>query len=86
MDFGAGSRKSIAKSFEAQRTYAPRGPLVNSEFYPGWLDVWGSNFSIVASGPILDSMSLMYQMNASFNFYMFEGMLYAKQCILGVRR
>ena len=23
------------------RHFEPKGPLVNSEFYPGWLDYWG---------------------------------------------
>ncbi len=73
VDFGAGSKAQIAKSFAAQRTYAPRGPLINSEFYPGWLDNWGSNFSQVATNPILNSMADMYEMGANFNFYMFMG-------------
>ena len=28
--------------FQELREYQPRGPLVNSEYYTGWLDKWGS--------------------------------------------
>lgn len=46
---------------------------MNTEFYPGWLDVWGENHSTVATKDVLDSMSSMWSMGASFNFYMFHG-------------
>lgn len=73
VDFGTGSREGVASAFSAQRTYAPKGPLVNTEFYPGWLDLWGRNHSTSATGPILSTMEYMYDMGASFNFYMYEG-------------
>ena len=73
VDFGCNSREGVAKAFEAQRTFAPKGPLVNTEFYPGWLDLWGYNHSIGQVNSILSSMTYMYEMGASFNFYMFEG-------------
>lgn len=73
VDFGTCSQRDVATSFAAERAYAPQGPLVNTEFYPGWLDLWGSDHSTVPIQPILDTMASMYQMGASFNFYMFEG-------------
>uniref|UniRef100_A0A915HFL7 Glycoside hydrolase 35 catalytic domain-containing protein n=1 Tax=Romanomermis culicivorax TaxID=13658 RepID=A0A915HFL7_ROMCU len=72
VDFGCGSRSDVERAFAAQRAYAAKGPLVNSEFYPGWLDLWGRNHSTGDTGSILDSMEYMYKMGASFNFYMFE--------------
>lgn len=37
----------VGKAFEAMRLFEPRGPLVNSEYYPGWLDHWGEPHSTV---------------------------------------
>lgn len=49
------------------------GPLVNSEFYPGWLDNWQVPLSIVQSSDVVNQMKVMLAMNASFSFYMFHG-------------
>lgn len=73
VDFGVGSREGVKNAFDAQRAYASKGPLVNTEFYPGWLDLWGNNHSRLDTSPILSTMEYMYEMGASFNFYMFEG-------------
>ena len=34
-----------ANVFKPQRVYEPHGPLVNSEYYVGWLDHWGQGHS-----------------------------------------
>ena len=39
VDFGPGA--NVTAAFIVQRNFEPHGPLVNSEFYPGWLDYWG---------------------------------------------
>lgn len=59
----------------AQRKFASRGPLVNSEFYPGWLVLWGQNrdFDLPSIHEIVKSSSYMYKLGASFNYYMFHG-------------
>lgn len=51
VDFGVTSSKSVNDSFAVQKHYNPKGycgyfwilggPAVNSEFYPGWLVLWG---------------------------------------------
>jgi beta-galactosidase len=64
---------NVSLSFESQRAYANRGPLVNSEFYPGWLDLWGSPHSIVNTTEVLKTFNEMMQINANVNFYMFHG-------------
>lgn len=47
IDFGIGRDDSINDLWEVQRSLLPagmgKGPLVNSEFYPGWLTHWGDN-------------------------------------------
>ncbi|PAV78834.1 hypothetical protein WR25_00434, partial [Diploscapter pachys] len=74
VDFGPGTETSIVNSFNAQRNYAPRGPLVNSEFYPGWLLLWGdAKLNSPGAADIIRSSQIMYNLNASFNFYMIHG-------------
>ena len=38
VDFGCGT--DVEEAFASQRRFEPRSPLVNSEYYPGWLDHW----------------------------------------------
>ena len=71
IDFGVGS--NVNASFQNQRVYAPSGPLVNSEFYPGWLDIWGMPHAKVKTESILKSFHQIMSLNANVNFYMFHG-------------
>lgn len=50
------------------------GPLVNSEFYPGWFTVWGQKGQTMPKiSAIIASADYMYTLGASFNFYMVHG-------------
>ena len=40
VDFGPGT--NVSSAFAVQRLFSPRGPLVNSEYYPGWLGELGA--------------------------------------------
>ncbi|XP_023662067.1 beta-galactosidase [Paramormyrops kingsleyae] len=71
VDFGAGG--NVTAAFEAQRHAEPHGPLVNSEFYTGWLDHWGEPHSLVPKGIVAKSLSEILQTGASVNLYMFIG-------------
>uniref|UniRef100_H2V6V5 Beta-galactosidase n=1 Tax=Takifugu rubripes TaxID=31033 RepID=H2V6V5_TAKRU len=71
VDFGPGS--NVTAAFEAQRHAEPRGPLVNSEFYTGWLDHWGSPHSVVPSIAVTKSLNEMLAVGANVNMYMFIG-------------
>ncbi|KAF4533069.1 hypothetical protein B566_EDAN002632, partial [Ephemera danica] len=80
VDFGACeySRKrtqteNVTASFAAMRQYEPHGPLVNSEFYPGWLDHWGEPHNTVATARVVRTLKQMLAINASVNIYMFIG-------------
>ncbi|XP_071517532.1 beta-galactosidase-like [Panulirus ornatus] len=70
VDFGPGD---ITKPFEAMRLFEPQGPLVNSEYYPGWLDHWGAPHSTRDAKVVAKSFDDMLAMNASVNMYMFHG-------------
>lgn len=71
IDFGPGT--NVNQSFAIQREYAPYGPLVNTEFYPGWLDLWGSKHSTVSTASIVRTLNDMLSIGANVNFYMFFG-------------
>lgn len=71
VDFGAGTNPSYA--FGVQKKYEPKGPSVNSEFYPGWLTHWGENFMRVDTKAVADTLDKILTLNASVSVYMFFG-------------
>ncbi|XP_066301259.1 beta-galactosidase-like [Branchiostoma lanceolatum] len=71
VDFGPGT--DIAGAFHGQRKHQPKGPLVNSEYYTGWLDHWGQPHAHTDKDKVATYLEKMLQMNASVNMYMFEG-------------
>ncbi|KAG8193653.1 hypothetical protein JTE90_024016 [Oedothorax gibbosus] len=71
VDFGAGA--NVTDIFEMLRWTQASGPLVNSEFYPGWLDHWGQPHANVSSNSIVKTLTEMLKANASVNVYMFHG-------------
>ncbi|XP_069469235.1 beta-galactosidase [Ambystoma mexicanum] len=71
VDFGPGS--NVTASFITQRHSEPKGPLVNSEFYTGWLDHWGEHHSVVSTQAIVQSLNEILAHGASVNMYMFIG-------------
>ncbi|CAF0809116.1 unnamed protein product [Adineta steineri] len=71
VDFGI--KTNITEAFSYQRMYAPHGPLVNSEFYPGWLDIWGINHAKVSTSDIIKTLDEMLSIGVNVNIYMFFG-------------
>lgn len=71
VDFGITSDPT--KNFQAQRSVEPHGPLVNSEFYTGWLDHWGQSHSRRDMKQVADSLDAILKLNANVNMYMFIG-------------
>ncbi|XP_064613808.1 beta-galactosidase-like [Liolophura sinensis] len=57
----------------SQRKFEPKGPLVCSEFYAGWLDHWGQEFARVNGSAFAYSLDLMLQAEANVNIYMYHG-------------
>ena len=62
-----------AVAFSHLRKYRPHGPLVNSEYYPGWLDHWGGGHHKKQASQIAKYLDEILALNASVNLYMFEG-------------
>ena len=71
IDFG--SETDPEKAFQIMRKFSPKGPLVNTEYYPGWLDVWSVPHQTRSAEVVAKTLDKMLSMNASVNFYMYEG-------------
>ncbi|XP_034945619.1 beta-galactosidase-like [Chelonus insularis] len=71
VDFGAGS--NVTYNFNKMRQYQANGPLVNSEYYSGWLTHWDESFQTVPTDEFIKTLKQMLLLNASVNIYMFYG-------------
>ena len=72
--FQAGNFGSdVKKNFEKVRKIQPTGPLICSEFYPGWFDTWGQPHHTGKPENYLPNLKLMLDMDASFSIYMAHG-------------
>nr|XP_028605955.1 beta-galactosidase isoform X2 [Podarcis muralis] len=71
VDFGPGA--NVTASFLNQRHAEPNGPLVNSEFYTGWLDHWGHRHSVISSSLVAKTLSEILAHGGNVNMYMFIG-------------
>ncbi|XP_051644011.1 beta-galactosidase-1-like protein isoform X2 [Manacus candei] len=71
IDFGPGS--NVTELFDAQRRVEPKGPLVNSEYYTGWLDYWGEAHASTSAAWVAQGLEDILQLGASVNMYMFHG-------------
>ncbi|XP_070584821.1 beta-galactosidase-1-like protein isoform X2 [Erythrolamprus reginae] len=71
VDFGTETNET--RAFEQQRMVEPRGPLVNSEYYTGWLDYWGEPHSTRSTTVVIKGLQKMLELGANVNMYMFQG-------------
>jgi beta-galactosidase len=71
VDFGPGA--NVTNAFAVQRRFEPHGPLVNSEFYPGWLDYWAHPHNVVGVNQSAVSLDQILATGANVNIYMAHG-------------
>lgn len=71
VDFGSGT--NVTESFHHQRLHQSAGPLLNSEYYPGWLDHWGEPHQTRSTDDVCKTLDDILAVNASVNIYMFHG-------------
>uniref|UniRef100_A0A8C4WB34 Galactosidase beta 1 like n=1 Tax=Gopherus evgoodei TaxID=1825980 RepID=A0A8C4WB34_9SAUR len=64
---------NVTAAFAPQRLYEPKGPLVNSEYYTGWLDYWGEPHASSSPVQVARGLQDMLQLGANVNMYMFQG-------------
>ena len=68
-NFGSDPEKNFAKV----RKFQPTGPLICSEFYPGWFDTWGQPHHRGNAPQYLADLEYMLSHDASFSIYMAHG-------------
>ena len=68
-NFGSDPQKNFAKL----RALQPSGPLICSEFYPGWSDTWGQPHHYGNTARYLSDLDYMLSHDASFSIYMAHG-------------
>lgn len=59
--------------FRALRAVQSHGPLMCSEYYPGWFDSWGDAHHTGSTGKIVNDLKWMLDHKASFSIYMVHG-------------
>jgi beta-galactosidase len=60
-------------NFRKLRQFQPNGPLICSEFYPGWFDTWGQPHHYGKTEKYLADLDYMLSHDASFSIYMAHG-------------
>ena len=68
-NFGSDPEHNFAKLRKLQ----PAGPLMCSEFYPGWFDTWGQPHHLGNTAKYLSDLEYMLAHDASFSIYMAHG-------------
>lgn len=71
VDFGSDVSPEMA--FKQQRKYQKSGPLVNSEYYTGWLDYWGFPHQRRSADLVAKQLDIILSLNASVNLYLIHG-------------
>lgn len=74
-DFGIANEAEVKEYFDKLRVVQPDGPLVNSEFYTGWLTHWQEPNARRSAFELATTMRIMLNepYKANVNFYMFFG-------------
>jgi len=72
VDFGAGSAK---RGYHVLNVWNSSfyGPYVNSEYYIGWLDIWGQKHAHVSTSASANTLDETLKMKGNVNMYMFFG-------------
>uniref|UniRef100_A0AAG5CMF8 Beta-galactosidase n=1 Tax=Anopheles atroparvus TaxID=41427 RepID=A0AAG5CMF8_ANOAO len=74
LDFGPGTEDEISGFWAQLRKTQPKGPLVNAEYYPGWLTHWQEpHVARTDIKTVVDSLDYMLRNKVNVNIYMFYG-------------
>ncbi|XP_058116718.1 beta-galactosidase-like [Anopheles ziemanni] len=74
LDFGPGTEDEISGFWTQLRKTQPKGPLVNAEYYPGWLTHWQEpHMARTDIKSVVDSLDYMLRNKVNVNIYMFYG-------------
>ncbi|KAM7540915.1 hypothetical protein Aperf_G00000020155 [Anoplocephala perfoliata] len=75
VDFGIDAAMKPDEAFKPLIEFQPHGPLVNSEYYTGWIDHWGEKKHRVDAEKLATGAANLLTMSesVSVNLYMFHG-------------
>ncbi|MCU1225616.1 MAG: beta-galactosidase [Edaphobacter sp.] len=73
INFGGESAGAAQKSFATLKKFRPDGPFINSEYWAGWFDHWGSKHAHTKVENEAANLDWMLRQGYSVSFYMFHG-------------
>jgi len=73
INFGGWDPYSAERSFATLKQLRPNGPFMNSEFWAGWFDHWGSPHSFTDTAKQISNLEWMLRQGYSVSLYMFHG-------------
>jgi beta-galactosidase len=71
VNFGGGD--DAKQAFAVLKKYRPEGPFLNSEYWAGWFDHWGSKHAHTDVAKEVANLDWMLSQGYSVSFYMFHG-------------
>jgi beta-galactosidase len=72
-DFGLANKSMVDYNFAKLREVQPKGPLVNTEFYTGWLTHWQEPNARRSAQGLAETLDYMLSLKANVDFYMYFG-------------
>jgi beta-galactosidase len=73
INFGGEKIGDAEKAFATLKKYRPNGPFINSEYWAGWFDHWGSKHAHTNTEAQLANLKWMLEQGYSVSIYMFHG-------------
>ncbi|HZY62640.1 MAG TPA: beta-galactosidase [Edaphobacter sp.] len=73
INFGGGSPNAAEHAFTTLKKYRPNGPYLNSEYWAGWFDHWGSKHAHTSIKNESANLDWMLRKGYSVSIYMFHG-------------
>jgi beta-galactosidase len=73
INFGPEHAGAAESAFNTLKKYRPNGPFLNSEFWDGWFDHWGSRHAHTNTAAEAANLKWMLDRGYSVSLYMFHG-------------
>ena len=73
INFGGEKDGAAQKAFETLKKVRPDGPFINSEYWAGWFDHWGSKHAHTSVENQAANLDWMLRQGYSVSIYMFHG-------------
>jgi beta-galactosidase len=73
INFGGADSGAAKESFATLKKIRPGGPFINSEYWDGWFDHWGSKHASTKAANEAANLDWMLRQGYSVSLYMFHG-------------